>query len=60
VNDQESGKPHFVLCYTDTAQGIPLLEERKPKLHYVRFKSEEEMAHYQTFLDEMIFEMEVA
>ncbi|MEM9776611.1 MAG: 1-deoxy-D-xylulose-5-phosphate synthase N-terminal domain-containing protein [Chloroflexota bacterium] len=61
ADEGEPGKPHFVLCYTDTAKGIPLLEERKPKLHYVRFKDEAEMAIYQKFLDEMSFEtMEVA
>lgn len=59
MDDRQPGKPHFVLCYTDTAKGVPLLEERKPKLHFVRFKSEEEMARYQAFLDGMHFEMEV-
>ena len=51
-----NGKPLFVLCYTDSAKGIPLLEERKPKLHFVRFKNEEEMALYQEFLENMHFE----
>lgn len=46
-------KPLFILCYTDTARGIPLLEERKPHLHYVRFKSEEEKCRYAEFLATM-------
>lgn len=49
------GKPLFVLGYTNTAQGIPLLDERKPKLHFVRFKDEVEMARYRSFLDGMRF-----
>lgn len=50
------GKPLVVLCYTNSAQGIPLLEHRKPKLHYVRFGSKEEIATYQDFLDNWTFE----
>lgn len=53
MNDREPGKPHFVLCYTDTAKGIPLLDERKPKLHFVRFKDDAEIAKFQSFLDQM-------
>lgn len=51
-----NGKPLFVLCYTDPAKGIPLLEERKPKLHFVRFKDEAEIATFQSFLDNMTVE----
>lgn len=40
-NHLEPGKPLVVLCYTDTARGISLLEKRKPKLHYVRFDANE-------------------
>lgn len=47
------GKPTVALCYTNPSQGIPLLDERKPKLHYVRFKSDEEKARYEAFLSEM-------
>ena len=35
-------RPLFVLAYTDTARGMPMLEERKPLLHFVRFPGEEE------------------
>ncbi|HWR60469.1 MAG TPA: 1-deoxy-D-xylulose-5-phosphate synthase N-terminal domain-containing protein, partial [Clostridia bacterium] len=37
----EKDKPLVVLCYTDPCHGIPLLERRKPKLHYVRIPREE-------------------
>jgi len=45
-----NGSPLFVLAYTNTAQGMDILEERKPKLHYVRFKNKEERERYKTFL----------
>ena len=31
------GRPLVVLCYSDPCRGFPLLEERRPKLHYLRF-----------------------
>lgn len=37
----EAGKPLVVLCYTDSCKGLPLLERRKPKLHYVRIPEQE-------------------
>ena len=49
----EKGKPHFVLAYTDPSKGVPLLEERKPHIHFVRFKSEEEKQQFKDFLSEM-------
>jgi transketolase len=45
-----NGKPLFVLAYTNTSQGIDILEERKPKLHYIRFKDEPERERYRKFL----------
>lgn len=50
---KQKDKPLFVLAYTNPAQGIPLLDERKPHLHYVRFKNDEEIARYQAFLETM-------
>lgn len=44
------GRPLFVLAYTDTARGMAILEERKPKLHYVRFKDPGEREQYREFL----------
>jgi len=48
-----AGKPLVVLAYTSPYQGIPIMEERYPNLHYVRFKSEEERARYRLALQEM-------
>lgn len=53
VNLEHNGKPLFILCYTDTARGVPLLEERKPYLHYVRFKSDAEKRQFADFLSKM-------
>jgi len=47
------GKAVVVLAYTNPAQGIDLLEARKPDLHYVRFKSDEERQQYRDFLARM-------
>lgn len=38
---ETNGKPLVVLCYTNTAQGLPELDSRKPHLHFVRFKPHE-------------------
>lgn len=47
-----SGGPLVVLARTNPCQGMPLLEERAPKLHYVRFTSATEKDQYQTLLNE--------
>lgn len=49
-NTEHPDRPLFVLCYTNTSQGVPLLDERKPHLHYVRFKSDAEEADFKRFL----------
>jgi transketolase len=36
------GRPLFILAYTNPAQGMPFLESRRPKLHYIRFKDSDE------------------
>ncbi len=46
------GRPLFVLAYTNTSEGMDILEEQKPKLHYIRFKDEEERNRFQAFLDQ--------
>lgn len=46
-------RPLFVLAYTDTARGLSILEERKPKLHYVRFSDEAERQRYREFYREI-------
>jgi transketolase len=49
----ESDKPKMILCYTNPTQGLPLLEERAPVLHYLRFTSTEERARYESAYKEM-------
>ncbi len=56
---QSAQQPHpetplIVLAYTNPCQGVSLLEERRPKLHYLKFKNTEEKANYQVFLDQQI------
>jgi len=43
----QSAKPHAILCYTDPAHDIPILNERAPVLHYLRFTGAEEHARYE-------------
>lgn len=45
------GRPLFVLARTDPARGVPLMRERAPNLHYLRFSSDEERARYQAAFD---------
>lgn len=47
------GRPFFVLAYTNSSQGIPLLDDRKPKLHFVRFKDAVEIEQYKAWLERM-------
>jgi transketolase len=44
------GRPRVVLAQTDPCRGVPLLEERRPRLHYVRFKDAAERSRYAAFL----------
>jgi len=43
----QSTSPHAILCYTDPAQGIAILNERAPVLHYLRFTGADERARYE-------------
>ena len=52
--ERPTGKPHFVLAYTDPARGVPLLNDRRPVLHYLRFTGPEERAEYQKFYDDVL------
>ena len=45
------GKPIIVLAKTNPWQDMELLKSRYPKLHYVRFTSDEEKAQYAEALD---------
>lgn len=47
------GRPVVVLCRTNPVCGVELLGERAPKLHYLRFTSDDERAAYQQLYDEM-------
>lgn len=51
---EPDGRPLVVLAYTNPCQGIPLLEQRRPKLHYVRFKDAVERSLYLDFLTSII------
>lgn len=43
------GKPLVVLSYSDSTRGVPLLQPRKPHLHFVRFKDEAEIDQFRSF-----------
>ncbi len=47
------GKPLIVLCYTDPCRGIALMEQRRPKLHYVRFASADERLAFEAALESL-------
>jgi transketolase len=53
ANLPPDGRPLVVLGYTNPCQCMPILEDRRPLLHYVRFKSEEERQQYAEILAEM-------
>ncbi len=44
VKEPHAGKPLIILARTNPFHTMSILEERFPRLHYVRFKSEEERA----------------
>lgn len=50
---EPDGRPLVVLAYTNPCQKMPVLEERRPFLHYVRFRSEDERQQYAEILAEM-------
>lgn len=41
-NEPHEGRPLIILAHSSPMQGMSILEQRFPRLHYVRFKSEEE------------------
>jgi transketolase len=47
------GRPLVVLCDTDAARGIEVLKARAPKMHYVRFTTDEEKDRYRSALEEL-------
>ena len=44
------GKPLFIIARTDPCRGLELLRSRAPKLHFVRFKTDEERKAYEEAL----------
>jgi len=48
---EQEGRPLVILAYTDPCRDIQMLEERRPKLHYVRFKDESERLAYVALLE---------
>jgi len=50
--DRPSSQPVIVIARTDPAHTLPLLKERAPVLHYLRFTSAEERERYQAAYDE--------
>ena len=46
-------KPLIILARTDATRGVPLMQERAPVLHYLRFSSEQERAKYQQAFEDM-------
>lgn len=48
VREPHAGKPLIILARTNPFHTMPILEERFPRLHYVRFKSEDERARMNT------------
>lgn len=49
----KSDRPVMILCYTDPARGLPLLQERFPALHYLRFTGDDERQKYQAVFEGM-------
>lgn len=50
------GCPLVVIAHTDPCHGIDLLKERWPRLHYVRFRSDEERERYRAYLNQIMEE----
>lgn len=46
VGESHEGRPLIILARTSPFQTMSILEERFPRLHYVRFKSEDERARF--------------
>ena len=51
-------KPLFILARTDATRGVPLMQERAPVLHYLRFTSDAERDRFQAAFEDMKAEAE--
>ena len=54
ANTPHEGKPLIILANSSPYQGMPTLQSRFPRLHYVRFKSEAERAAMNTGIAESL------
>ena len=54
ASQMDVDKPHAILCYTDPVRGLPIMAERAPVLHYLRFTSEQECEKYEIAYKEML------
>lgn len=50
---KSDGRPTVILCDTNSSQGLPILKQRAPKFHYVRFTQAAEREAYQEVLEQM-------
>ena len=50
---KSDGRPTVVLAVTDSCRGAEVLRKRAPKLHFIRFSSEEQVQELQELLDSM-------
>lgn len=48
LKEPHEGQPLIILSHTSPTKGMSILDERFPRLHYVRFKAEEERARFNT------------
>ncbi len=53
AEEKGDGRPLVVLADTDPCRGVECLEARRPKLHYVRFGSDQERERFQAVLDHL-------
>jgi transketolase len=54
AEQETDGRPTVVLSYSNPTQGLPLLQERAPKLHYLRFKDEAERESFREVYQTML------
>ena len=53
ATQQPAGAPHVVIARTDPVRGVPLLAEKAPLLHTLRFTSPDERARYEAAFEAM-------
>ena len=53
AEEEHPGAPLVVLCRTDPCRGVAPLQQRRHKLHHVRFRDDHERRAFQHTLDEM-------